>query len=257
MEYFLIGLAAAVTSALTLFSGFGLGTLLMPVFAVFFPLDVAIALTAIVHLLNNVFKLFLVGSKAHRGVVIRFGLPAIAAAFAGAWLLTFLENLQPFISYELLGKTLLILPQKIFVALIMIFFAVFELIPSLAGKTFDQKYLLAGGLLSGFFGGLSGHQGALRSGFLIRSDLSKESFIGTGVFVACLVDLSRLSVYGNHFLRHGLGENAMLLSVASFCAFTGAWIGNHFIKKVTLHSIQMIVSILLFLIAIALAAGVI
>jgi hypothetical protein len=49
MEYVVICLAAIITSGLTLFSGFGLGTLLMPVFAVFFPVEVAVALTAIVH----------------------------------------------------------------------------------------------------------------------------------------------------------------------------------------------------------------
>jgi acyl-CoA reductase-like NAD-dependent aldehyde dehydrogenase len=42
-------------------------------------------------------------------------------------------------------------------------------------------YLPVGGLLSGFFGGLSGHQGALRSVFLLRAGLTKESFIATGV----------------------------------------------------------------------------
>jgi len=40
-----------------LLSGFGLGTLLLPVFALFFPLPVAIAATALVHLANNFFKL--------------------------------------------------------------------------------------------------------------------------------------------------------------------------------------------------------
>ena len=47
MEFFFIPLAAFVASTLTLFSGFGLGTLLMPVAALFFPIDVAIAMTAV------------------------------------------------------------------------------------------------------------------------------------------------------------------------------------------------------------------
>ena len=37
--------AAFLSSFLTLFSGFGLGTILMPVFALFFPIELAIALT--------------------------------------------------------------------------------------------------------------------------------------------------------------------------------------------------------------------
>ncbi len=41
MEYVIIPLAALTVSCLTLFSGFGLGTLLMPVFALFFPIETA------------------------------------------------------------------------------------------------------------------------------------------------------------------------------------------------------------------------
>ena len=59
MELAIICLATFIASGLTLFSGFGLGTLLMPVVAVFFPLEVAIAMTAVVHLANNLFKLLL------------------------------------------------------------------------------------------------------------------------------------------------------------------------------------------------------
>ena len=54
MEFLIVCVASLLASALTLFSGFGLGTLLMPVVALFFPLELAIAMTAIVHLANNV-----------------------------------------------------------------------------------------------------------------------------------------------------------------------------------------------------------
>ncbi|NJM35823.1 MAG: hypothetical protein HC850_15265 [Rhodomicrobium sp.] len=57
MTTIIIALTAFIASLLTLFSGFGLGTLLLPVTAIFFPVAVAVALTAFVHLLNNLFKL--------------------------------------------------------------------------------------------------------------------------------------------------------------------------------------------------------
>ena len=44
MELALIGIAALLTAGLTLFSGFGLVTILMPVFALFFPVPLAIGL---------------------------------------------------------------------------------------------------------------------------------------------------------------------------------------------------------------------
>ena len=53
MEYVVIVIVALCVSMLTLFSGFGLGTLLMPALAIFFPVPVAIAATAIVHLANK------------------------------------------------------------------------------------------------------------------------------------------------------------------------------------------------------------
>ncbi len=87
MDYLVIGGAAVLASALTLFSGFGLGTLLMPVFALFFPVELAVAMTALVHFLNNLFKLALLGRQADRGVVLRFGAPTIVASFLGAGLL--------------------------------------------------------------------------------------------------------------------------------------------------------------------------
>jgi hypothetical protein len=40
MQYFVISVATFLTSGLTLFSGFGLGTLLLPVFAIFFPIEI-------------------------------------------------------------------------------------------------------------------------------------------------------------------------------------------------------------------------
>ena len=43
MEYIIICLAALIASALTFFSGFGLGTILMPVFAIFFPVEITAA----------------------------------------------------------------------------------------------------------------------------------------------------------------------------------------------------------------------
>lgn len=77
-------LAAPPTSGLTLFSGFGLGTLLMPVVAIFFPLNIAIAMTAVVHPAGNLFKLALTGRHASRSVLLPVGVPAVAAAFVGA-----------------------------------------------------------------------------------------------------------------------------------------------------------------------------
>ena len=129
MSYLIICLAAFLSSGLTLFSGFGLGTLLLPVMALFFPIDLAIALTAVVHALNNLFKCWLLGRHADKAVVLKFGLPAILAALLGARLLLYLSDLQPLLHYQLLGREAYIMPVKLVVAVLMVVFALFELAP--------------------------------------------------------------------------------------------------------------------------------
>ncbi len=257
MDYVIICLVAFAASGLTLFSGFGLGTLLLPAFAAFFPIEIAVALTAVVHFLNNLFKLFLLGRHADKGVVIKFGLPALVASFAGAACLLLITNDHPIVTYSLFGRTMEILPVKLLIAFLMVVFSLFDLLPFLSKITIHKKHMVAGGLLTGFLGGLSGHQGALRSMFLIRSGLPKESFIATGVVIACMVDVARLIIYSTAILMVGLHADLWLVIAATLCAFAGAFIGNKLVKKVTIHTIQVIVGIMLLLFALAMGSGLI
>ena len=255
MDYVVVCLVALVGSGLTLFSGFGLGTLLLPVFALFFPVEVAIAATAVVHFLNNLFKLTLLGRKADYGLVASFGLTSLVAALVGAYVLTQLAAFEPIGSYALNGKEFFVTPVKLTVGTLLIVFAVLEMSPALERLKIDRKLIPLGGLVSGFFGGLSGHQGALRSAFLIKAGLSKEAFIATGVVIACIVDVARLTVYAESFLAQRDELNYALVGAATLAAFIGAFVGTRLMKKVTLRSVQWIVAVMLFLFGIALASG--
>ncbi len=255
MDIIIISLAAFLTAILTFFSGFGLGTILTPVFVIFFPIDLAIALTGVVHFFNNIFKLFLVGKDADKSILIRFGIPAILAAFLGAWILLQITDLKPLFTYQLFGSDFEVTPIKLVISLLLIVFALMDLIPFFERIRIEKKHMPFGGILSGFFGGLSGHQGALRSAFLIKAGLSKEAFIGTSVVIGTLIDFSRLSVYSTRFLDAGLIENLPLVTIATLSAILGAFIGNKLLKKVTLKFLQQFIAILLILISIALGAG--
>lgn len=81
---------------------------------------------------------------------------------------------------------------KLVIGILIISFVVLELSPTFSKTALDRKWLPLGGMVSGFFGGLSGHQGAFRSMFLIKAGLEKEAFVATGVVLAVVVDLSRL-----------------------------------------------------------------
>jgi uncharacterized membrane protein YfcA len=256
MSYLVICAVALIASALTFFSGFGLGTLLLPTFALFFPIEHAVALTAVVHFLNSLFKLVLAGRHADRGVVLRFGVPAIAAALLGAWLLLRLADIPPMFSYPAFGRAMEVTPVKLVVGALLLLFSMVELLPRFREATFAPRYMPVGGALSGFFGGLSGMQGALRSAFLSRAGLTKEAFIGTSVVIACLVDFSRLGVYSAS-LRKAHDLDYVLLAAAVLAAFTGAVIGNYQLKKMTMPAVQRIVAVMLFVVALGLIAGLI
>lgn len=188
----IVCITAFLASILTFFSGFGLGTLLGPVLMFFFPVEVAIALTGVVHFLNNIFKLVLVGKHMDKEVVLRFGIPAVIFAMLGALLLFYTTDLSPLYAYTMLGKTFNVFPAKLLIAVLLMFFALVDLLPWFGRLQFSKDKLSLGGALSGFFGGLTGAQGALRSSFLIKVGLSKEAFVGTTVVVSTMVDVTRL-----------------------------------------------------------------
>jgi uncharacterized membrane protein YfcA len=219
MDYIILGIASCCVALLTFFSGFGLGSLLLPAFAFFFPLELAVAATAVVHLTNN--------------------------------------------DYTAMGAMRSVDPLGLAMGGLIIVFALLDLLPRTQELSFPAKAMPLGGLLSGFFGGLSGHQGALRAAFLIKAGLDRNAFIGTSVVCAILVDLVRLSVYGSAYLdgsflnrelvnSHELGP---LVLTAVLCAFGGSFLGKKLLHKVTLKSVQTLVGVLLLVLGAAIGAG--
>lgn len=80
---------------------------------------------------------------------------------------------------------------------------------------FGKKKLPIGGILSGFFSGLSGNQRTLRSAFLIRAGLFKKAFIATAVVLSTFVDLTKLAIYTSNFSKAGLSENLALVTAVT------------------------------------------
>ena len=258
MEYLIIGVVSLFTSILTFFSGFGVGTILTPVFVLFFPIDIAIAMTAIVHFLNNLFKFGLTYKDVDKSVLLKFGLPAIPLAMAGAWVLIALSEKNLLLAQFKVGTVLCeVYLIQLIVGMLMLFFAIAELFPSFKKDTIKSQHLVLGGAISGFFGGLTGHQGALRTMFLIKSGLSKEAFIATGITIACFVDISRLSIYFGKIKNVVIQDNAGIILTATLAAFVGAYFGKMLLKKITINTIQYIVSALIGIISILLIFGII
>ncbi|OGO41791.1 MAG: hypothetical protein A2137_07615 [Chloroflexi bacterium RBG_16_58_8] len=259
MEYLVISIVALVAASLALFSGFGLGTLLTPAFILFFPVQVAVAAAAVVHLVNNFVRLLLVGRHTDWRVVFKFGLPAVVAAIPGAWLLGVLTGIPSIAVYQIGGRNYEITPVKMAIGIIIIAFAMLDIVPRMRKLTFNPRYLPAGGLLSGFFGGFSGQQGALRSAFLVKTALTPEAFIGTSSIIIVGVDVVRLAVYGAGFYAGGFasvtGDVWKVVVAAILSAAAGSVAGSLMVKRMTIETVRYIIGAMLLLVGAGLTGG--
>lgn len=258
MDFLIIGIVAFIASCLTFYSGFGLGTILLPAFAAFFPAPAAVAATGAVHLLNNVFKGWLVRREVDWRTVLAFGVPAVPGAVAGALVLDSLTEMPAF-DWGAMGYNFAPSAAGAVIGGFLIFFVVLELQPWFQRLVAPRGLMPVGGLLTGFSGGLTGQQGALRSIFLLKSGLAPAAYIATGTMIAILIDVSRLPTYAAAFSNDALplsGRGGALVAVGTICAFVGAWLGARYMKKATIGVIRSIVLTLMILIGVGLILGV-
>ena len=259
MDFLLIGIVAFTASCLTFFSGFGLGTLLLPAFALFLTAPAAVAATAVVHLLNGLFKGGLIYKSAHWPTVLKFGLPAVPGAILGAFILTLLGEQTAF-RWSAMGFEFTPSTAGVLIGAVLIVFAVLEMTPWFQNLKAPPHLVPVGGAATGFFGGLTGQQGALRSMFLLRTGLPAKQFIATGVLVSIFIDLARVPTYFATYAASSaeLGERQMwLIAFGALAAFAGAWLGSRYLEKATISVVRGMVAGLMLIIGGALVLGLI
>lgn len=256
MKIVIIVLVSFLASLMALFSGFGLGTVLMPVIAIFFPIAVAIALTALVHLMNNLFKLGILWKFVNWPVSLKFGIPALLAAIPGALLLTKFSEYPAIKIYKIFEIHAELTPVGLTVGLLLIIFAFVEWFSMMKKWNISASYLPVGGLLSGFFGGVSGHQGAFRSAFLLHAGLDAKQFIATNAVIASLVDITRLIIYGINLTLLIEQVEVTLIAATTVAAFAGVLAGKLISNKITIDFIHKLVAILLLALGLLMAVGI-
>lgn len=161
MDIVIVSVVAFMASCLTVFSGFGLGALLMPVVALFFPIEVA-----------------LLGKHTQKQVLLKFGVLAVFAALLGC-----LAETDHALDYQWLGKDFQTTALKLIVGVLILWFVLLEFSKNFNALALNRKYLPLGGIVSGFFGGLAVHQGVFRNLFILKAGLIKQQFVATGVMV--------------------------------------------------------------------------
>lgn len=257
MEIVVIPLIVFLGSVLTFFSGFGLGTVLLPAFCAFFPIEIAIFATAIVHFFNSLFKVIFVYKGINYSLLLKFAPIAVIFAFIGSGTLGLLESFNRDFSYDFSIFKNSITPVKIVVGLTMIGFAFIEFFYKKKSFEVTPTRLFIGGALSGFFGGLSGHQGAFRSMFLSKANVTKEEFVATSSAIGFLIDISRLTMYltSLSILKSSEVITNPTLLISIFIAFLGSYTGSKLLIKTTIQSIQKTVAVFLLVFGVLICLG--
>lgn len=147
-------------------------------------------------------------------------------------------------------------PMKTVVAVVLGAFLFLEFSNTSSGGTFKHISLPIGGGISGFFGGLSGHQGAFRSACLVQSGLAKEQFLGTNVVIACLVDLSRLALYGTRNTATIWIDQPLVMAGVLFPALGGTCLAGRYLHAIAMPTICRMIAVLLMVAAVGLGTGV-
>jgi hypothetical protein len=227
-----------LTAILTLLTGFGLGTVLTPVFTIFYDVKLAVLMVAIVHLLNNLFKLYLFRAHVDLSIVRRFGLLSIVGTFIGAML-------QAYVSSG---------PLKTFLGAALLLLGAAEFLPSGKRPKIPKKVDVIGGFASGLLGGLIGNQGAIRSAYLLNYQISKETFIATATVIASVIDLTRIPLYlvSYHQEIAPRWSNIALVVAVAYC---GTLVGKRLLRHVDLGTFKKVVAACLFLLGIGLIFG--
>lgn len=220
-----IYLIAFFASVITLLGGFGLGTILTPVFVLLYDVKLAILMVAIVHILNNALKLFLFRTHVEYSIIKRFGLLSILGAVLGASLQVYLYS----------GVI------KVMLGFVLILLGAGEFVPATWGVRLSRKVDVVGGFASGLLGGLVGNQGAIRSAYLLNYTISKEAFIATSTVIAMSIDATRIPIYLSSG-AHLSGVPLVQLSIVILVALAGTVVGKQVLGRVSLHLFKKIVA---------------
>lgn len=215
-QYIVLILVTLVTSVITLFTGFGVGTIMMPIMALFFDVKVAIFLTAIVHFFNNMSRLALYRSEINWRIIQRFGIISLTGAFIGSYAQIYIDSNW----------------LKVGVGLFLTTYALLSLIPNNITLKLPNGVDFIGGFLSGLIGGLIGNQGVIRSLYLLNYGLEKKELIVSSALIAVIIDSTRIPVYAYTNL-HYLQDNIVLLSMIVLSAILGTVIGSRILPKVS------------------------
>jgi uncharacterized membrane protein YfcA len=223
----LLAVASVAAGAIAAVAGFGIGSLLTPVFALRVDMKLAVAAVAIPHLVATALRLTMMRQHVDWRLVRSFGVMSAAGGLTGALL-----------QQRLRGP-----------GLVMVFggLLVFAGLTGLTGVMervrLGRTSAWVAGLLSGVFGGLVGNQGGIRSAALLGFDVRPAAFVASATAAALMVDLARMPVYVA-LESDRLAGLAGLIALAAAGAVAGTIGGERVLRRIPPPIFKKLVSAL-------------
>jgi uncharacterized protein len=236
---FLIAVAV-VAGAIAAVSGFGIGSLLTPMLIGVLSMRTAdaVAVVAIPHAVATAIRWARLRADVHAPTFRQFGIASAAGGLAGAGLQSQLAS--PALTFVL--ATLLVLAGSS------------ELVRRRLPLPHTPFWRLAGGLLSGTFGGLVGNQGGIRAAALLGFQLRPRQLVATATASALLVDAARVPIY---LVTAGaaVGQAATVWLVLSLGVTIGTLIGVPVLGRLRESIYRRLVGTLLLMLGVGLLAA--
>jgi uncharacterized membrane protein YfcA len=223
-----VACAALVAGAIASVAGFGIGSVLTPVFSVKVGAKLAVAAVSIPHVIGTAVRFWRLHGHVDRRIFVWFGIASAAGGLTGALLHAQASSLTLAIVFGCL----------------LIFVGLSELTGFMSHVRLGRSGAWVAGAASGVFGGLVGNQGGIRSAALLAFDAEKESFVATATAVGLVVDAARMPVY-LVAERSGLLAIWPLILIATVGVVIGTLVGTPMLTRVPERQFRRIVAILL------------
>ncbi len=231
----LIAVAAILAGAIASVAGFGIGSILTPLFAIHFGTKLAVAAVSIPHLIATALRFVRIGEHVDKRVFLSFGITSAAGGLLGALLHGRFSSTA--LSYVL--------------GALLVFAGIMGVTGLSKRMRFEGVAAWIAGALSGAFGGLVGNQGGIRSAAMLGMRVSKESFVATATAIALVVDLARMPVYAVVQGKQVL-ETWPVLLLAIIGVVLGTLAGERVLRKIPEPLFRRIVSLIILTLGVAL-----
>lgn len=218
--FYILALLAEIAGTI---GGFGSSIFLIPIAGLFFDFETVLAITGVLHVFSNIFKIRLFKTGIDYKLLLLIGIPSVILVFIGA-LLTKYINLQY---------------AEFILSLFLIVFSLLLLIkPHLKVKA-NSFNAMSGGSIAGFLAGLIGTGGAIRGFCLAAFDLEKNIFIATSAAIDLGVDATRSVVYlANGYLEVNY---YYMIPILLAIAYIGTYIGKLILAKMPQERFKKVV----------------